>query len=70
MLHPKRRSIKSNQQRNSMVISDNIILDDYMKSKDNLLDMLTTYVKEHPEVDINIIIPQEENITKILEQIS
>ena len=51
-------------------ISDDIIIDDYMKSKDNLLDMLTTYVKDHPEVDINIIIPQEENITKILAQIS
>lgn len=51
-------------------ISDNIIIDDYMKSKDSLLDMLTAYVKDHPEVDINIIIPHEENITKILEQIS
>ncbi len=51
-------------------VSDNIIIDDYMKSKENLLDMLTAYVKEHPEVDIEIIIPHEENITKILEQIS
>lgn len=50
-------------------ISDDIIINDYMKSKDNLLDMLTAYVKEHPEVDIEIIIPHEENITKILEQI-
>ena len=38
-----------------------------MKSKDNLLDMLTTYVKNHPEVNLDIIIPQEENIRKILE---
>ena len=51
-------------------ISDDIIINDYMKSKDNLLDMLTAYVKDHPEVDIDIIIPQEENITKILAQIS
>lgn len=51
-------------------ISDDIIIDDYMKSKDNLLGMLTAYVKEHPEVDIDIIIPQEENITKILAKIS
>ena len=51
-------------------ISDDIIIDDYMKSKDNLLDMLTAYVKDHPEVDIDIIIPHEENIKKILKQIS
>lgn len=47
-------------------VSENIIVEDYMKSKENLLDMLTTYVKNHPEVDINIIIPQEENIRKVL----
>ena len=40
--------------------------DDYMKSKENLMDMLTAYVKDHPEVDIEIIIPQEENIRKLL----
>lgn len=51
-------------------ISDDIIIDDYMKSKENLLGMLTAYVKDHPEVDIEIIIPHEENIIKILEQIS
>ena len=47
-------------------VSENIIVKDYMESKENLLDMLTSYVKDHPEVDINIIIPQEENIRKIL----
>ena len=47
-------------------VSENIIVEDYMKSKENLLDMLTSYVKDHPEVDINIIIPQEENIRKVL----
>lgn len=36
-------------------ISDEIIIDDYMKSKDNLMDMLTAYVSAHPEVDIEII---------------
>ncbi len=48
-------------------ISEDVIVEDYMKSKDNLLDMLTTYVKNHPEVNLDIIIPQEENIRKILE---
>ena len=45
---------------------DDLIVKDYMMSKENLLDMLTAYVKEHPEVDIEIIIPQEENIKKVL----
>ena len=30
------------------------------------MDMLTSYVKEHPEVDIDIIIPREENFMKVL----
>ena len=46
--------------------SEDAIVEDYMKSKDNLMEMLTEYVKSHPEVDIDIIIPQEENIRKIL----
>lgn len=47
-------------------ISDDVIVDDYMKSKENLIGMLTIYVKNHPEVDIEIIIPHEENIINIL----
>lgn len=38
------------------------IIDDYMKSKDNLTDMLTAYVNVHPEVDIEIIIPRRSNM--------
>lgn len=45
--------------------SEEVIIDDYMQSKDNLMDMLTAYVKEHPEVDIDIIIPHKENIKRI-----
>lgn len=40
-----------------------------MKSKENLIDMLTEYVKADPEVDIDIIIPQEENIWTILDKL-
>lgn len=47
-------------------VSEDVIVEDYMKSKKNLLDMLTAYVKNHPEVDIDIIIPHEENIRKVL----
>ena len=47
--------------------SDQVIVDDYMETKENLMDFLTAYVKDHPEVDINIIIPNAENIKKVLE---
>jgi protein-tyrosine phosphatase len=47
--------------------SDPVIIDDYMETKDNLMAFLTAYVKEHPKVDINIIIPDEENIKKVLQ---
>ena len=47
--------------------SDQVIIDDYMETKGNLMDFLTAYVEEHPEVDINIIIPNENNIRKVLE---
>lgn len=46
--------------------SEDVIVEDYMKSKENLLDMLTTYVKDHPEADMDILIPQEENIRNVL----
>jgi len=49
--------------------SDEVIIDDYMKSKDNLMDMLTAYVSVHPEVDIEIIIPHRENMEQLLKKI-
>ena len=49
--------------------SDEIIIDDYRKSKDNLMDMLTAYVSIHPEVDIEIIIPHRENMEHLLRQL-
>lgn len=49
--------------------SDEVIIDDYMKSKDNLMDMLTAYVGAHPEVDIEIIVPHRENIEQLLKQL-
>ena len=45
---------------------DDVIIEDYMKSKDNLFNYLTTYVESHPEVDIGILIPNEDNIRKVL----
>ena len=46
---------------------DRTILDDYMKTKENLLDFLTGYVKAHPQVDINTILPNENHIRKVLD---
>lgn len=43
------------------------LIDDYMETKENLMEFLTAYVREHPEMDINIIIPKEENIRRVLE---
>ncbi|MBE5802292.1 MAG: tyrosine-protein phosphatase [Clostridiales bacterium] len=36
------------------------IIDDYMKSKDNLAGMLEAYAKQSPDVDIRVITPHEE----------
>ena len=49
---------------------DQTIIDDYMKTKENLLDFLLNYVNEHPQVDINTIIPNEKNIRKVLDALS
>ena len=49
--------------------SDEVIIADYMQSKDNLMDMLMAYVRAHPEVDKEIIIPHRENMEKLLKQL-
>ncbi len=46
--------------------SDEVIIDDYMESGDNLMDMLTAYVRMHPEVDLEIIVPHRENMERFL----
>lgn len=46
------------------------IVQDYMLSKGNLMDMLLSYASAHPQVDPDIIIPQEENILNVLEHIN
>lgn len=44
-------------------------IDDYMKSKDNLMDLLTAYADIHPGVDIEIIIPHRDNMEQLLKQL-
>lgn len=43
------------------------IIDDYMKSKLNLKDMLETYAEQNQEIDINIITPHERYIKEFLD---
>ena len=50
--------------------SDSVIIEDYMKTKDNLLDFLKAFTAEHPEVSIHTILPREENIKKVLAVLS
>ena len=49
---------------------DRTIIDDYMETKENLMDFLTAYTKEHPEVDLRTIVPNEENIKKVLKTLA
>lgn len=49
--------------------SDETIIQDYMRSKENLLDMLTAYVQAHPEVDIQIILPHRQTMERLLKQL-
>ena len=50
--------------------SDSVIIEDYMKTKDSLLDFLKAFAAEHPEVNIHTILPREENIKKVLAVLS
>lgn len=50
-------------------IDEEIIIEDYMKSKENLMEMLTAYVQVHPEVDIEIIVPHRETMERLLGQL-
>ena len=43
------------------------IVDDYMKSKENLMDVLISFASQNPEIDINVITPNECYIKEFLE---
>lgn len=43
------------------------IVEDYMKSAINLKSMLETYAKQNPEIDVNVITPQERYMKEFLE---
>lgn len=47
--------------------SDETVIDDYMQSKDNLMDMLAAYAGTHPEVGLEIIVPHRKNMEQLLE---
>ena len=42
------------------------IVDDYMKSKDNLKTLFSEFVRQHPSVDVEIITPHERYIEEFL----
>lgn len=46
---------------------DEAVIEDYMMSKDNLMDMLTAYAGAHPEVDLDVIIPHRKNMERFLQ---
>ena len=43
------------------------IIDDYMETKENLADFINAFIAGHPEVDPELLIPNEENIKKVLD---
>ena len=47
-------------------VDEETIVADYMLTKENVMGRLLAYVKLHPEVDLDIIVPQEENIRRVL----
>lgn len=51
-----------------MGMSEEYIIHDYMESKVNLKDMIEAYVKQFPDVDIDIITPQERYMREFLEK--
>lgn len=49
--------------------SNEVIIGDYMQSKDNLADMLTAIADER-SLDKEVIIPQRENMERLLKALS
>ena len=47
-------------------MSSDYIINDYLKSKDNLEAMLTEYAKQNPDADIDVITPQKRYIEEFL----
>ena len=50
--------------------SDQVIIDDYMESKDNLMALLADYANAHREVDMEVLVPHRENMERLLKWLS
>ena len=48
---------------------EDTIVADYMLSRENLMPLLLDYVREHPQVDLELLIPRPENILQVLENL-
>lgn len=44
------------------------IIKDYMISAENLSEMLSNYCIDNPDIDINVIVPKQEYITRFMEE--
>lgn len=53
-----------------MGMDEDYIIEDYMKSKNNLIDILMQFAGVNPEIDINILIPHRQYIQDFLLQFS
>lgn len=49
--------------------SDDAIIEDYMKTKDNLMSYLIEYVNQRPELNLDIVVPDEKYIKTVLERL-
>ncbi len=49
---------------------DQVIMDDYMESKDNLMELLIAYASAHPEADLDVLVPHRENMRQLLNWLS
>ena len=47
-------------------IPDDVILRDYMESRENLMDYLIVYAREHPGIRLETMIPKEDNLRPLL----
>ena len=48
-------------------MNDDYIVEDYMKTKENLKDALESFARQCPQIDINVITPNERYMREFLQ---
>ena len=51
-------------------VDEETIVDDYMKTKENVMELLEDFTDRHPEFNLDALIPRSDNIRMILAKIS